>query len=178
MTNTSADSTWIQTSYRHGVAWLQFDGSRAFDGTFWTELHNALRGVETSGTCAVALTSDAPAFSVGNSAAWLSYSVGAAARRGDSKTALYAVGDILRRTASEINQLPIPLIAVVSGETVGAGLELACLCDLRVCVDSVQISLPEAHLGVLPDIAPLEVLDEVLGARLSRRLLLTGQQEF
>lgn len=176
-TTTAPTATHIHTTYQDDVAWLRFDGSRAFDGAFWTQLHDAVGSVDGTRARALVLTSESSSFSVGNRAPWLSRTVGAAARRGDPDTALYTAGEQMRRAAQALHALTIPSIALVTGQVIGAGVELTCLCDLRICRDPVTLALPEAHLGVLPDLAPLDILDDVLGARPTRRLLLTGQPE-
>lgn len=176
-TTTTPADTHVHTTYQDHVAWLQFDGSRPFDGAFWTQLHEAVRGVDDARARALVLSSQSPVFSVGNSAPWLSRAVGAAARRGDPGTALYTAGGQMRRVAHALHALSIPSIALVTGPVIGAGVELACVCDLRICIDPVVLTLPEAHLGVLPDLAPLDILDEILGVRPTRRMLLTGQPE-
>lgn len=177
MTTTTQTETHVRTTYRDHVAWLRFDGSRPFDGAFWTQLHEAVRSVEGTSARALVLSSESSAFSVGNSAPWLSRTVGAAARREDPDTALYTAGEQMRRVAHALHALTIPSVALVAGPVIGAGVELACVCDLRICIDPVVLTLPEAHLGVLPDLAPLDILDDVLGVRPTRRMLLTGRPE-
>ncbi|WP_371833690.1 enoyl-CoA hydratase/isomerase family protein [Rhodococcoides fascians] len=174
MTASDTATSLVSTTYQDDIAWLEFDGSRAFDGTFWSDITEALRSIDTNRVTCVVLFGG-PSFAVGNSAAWLSRTVGSAVRRGQDASALIVAGDAPREAARALDSLPVVTIAIVSGEATGAGLELACRCDLRIGIGSVAVRLPEGHLGVLPDLAPLKLLDTVLGARLVRDLLLTGQ---
>ncbi|MET8760726.1 3-hydroxyacyl-CoA dehydrogenase NAD-binding domain-containing protein [Lentzea sp. NPDC004782] len=43
-----------------------------------------------------------------------------------------------------------PVVAAISGSTLGGGFELALACDLRVAVEGARIGLPEAGLGMIP----------------------------
>ncbi|GAA5054966.1 enoyl-CoA hydratase/isomerase family protein [Nocardia callitridis] len=171
---TTPTSAHVTTVVRDRVAWLEFDGSRAFDGAFWTDLGAALSTATALDVRCLALTGGST-FSIGNNLAWLSRSVGTAMRRGDRRTALHASGEPMRQVARLLGDSPVVTIAAVAGDVVGAGAELACLTDLRICLGPVTVTLPEPQLGVVPDLAPPELLDDVLGSRTARRLLLAGQ---
>ncbi|MEV0355002.1 enoyl-CoA hydratase/isomerase family protein [Nocardia sp. NPDC050697] len=162
----------IRTEIRGRVAWIRFDGTRPFDGAFWTELAAALdrdRDVDC-----VALHGG-PRFSAGNNLAWLSGAVGRATRRGGPESALRAAGAPMRAVGRLLNDSPVVTVAVLAGEIVGAGTELAALTDLRVAAGPVTLALPEPRLGVVPDLAPPALLAAVLGPGLARRLLVAGE---
>jgi len=70
---------------------------------------------------------------------------------------------------------PAPVIAAVNGAALGAGMQLAVACDLRVVAPTAKIGIPAAKLGVLlsaPNIARLAVL---MGQGAARDILLTGR---
>src|SRR5712691_624482 len=46
--------------------------------------------------------------------------------------------------------IPQPKIAVLRGYALGAGLEMACLCDIRLAAADTVVGLPETRLGMLP----------------------------
>jgi enoyl-CoA hydratase/carnithine racemase len=68
-----------------------------------------------------------------------------------------------------------PTIAMVHGEAVAGGCELALHCDLRVVADTARFSMPLARLGrVIPfDLAGKLV--EIIGPAYTRQMLLTAQ---
>ena len=49
--------------------------------------------------------------------------------------------------AAACRALPKPLLAAVNGFALGGGLELACMCDLRLAAASARFALPDAELG-------------------------------
>lgn len=177
MTTSQAQHTesLVQTSVNKNIGWLQFDGSRPLDGRFWQDLAEAITSTAEHDMACLVLTGGEDVFSVGNNLAWLSKAVGSATRRGEGCKAIYSAGTPMRRVARLLDDLPIVTVAVVSGDAIGAGLELACLTDLRICIGPAILKLPEPQLGVLPDLASHERLNEVLGFRLTRQLLIASE---
>lgn len=70
--------------------------------------------------------------------------------------------------------LPIPVIAAIDGWCIGAGLELAAACDLRLCSASARFSLPEVRLGITADLGGLQRLPHLIGRGRAAHLALTG----
>ena len=56
----------------------------------------------------------------------------------------------LGENMATVEQVPQPVIAAVDGFCFGAGLELALMCDMRVCSDRAEFALPEATRGQMP----------------------------
>jgi enoyl-CoA hydratase/carnithine racemase len=54
-------------------------------------------------------------------------------------------------------------IAAVQGHAIGAGLQLALACDLRVLADDARLSMREAALGLVPDLTGTKPLVECVG---------------
>ena len=72
-----------------------------------------------------------------------------------------------------VREFPLPTIAAVNGHAIGAGLDLACSCDLRIVRHGSKIGLPAVRLGAAyhPD-----GLERILGVAPDLRLaLLTGE---
>ena len=67
-------------------------------------------------------------------------------------------------------------IAAIGGFAIGAGLELACACDLRVAREDAWFAIPAAKLGVVYHAAGLQRLHAVLGDAVLGRLLLLGER--
>jgi enoyl-CoA hydratase/carnithine racemase len=70
--------------------------------------------------------------------------------------------------------LEIPLVAALHGHAVGAGMVLACACDLRVADPETRMAFPFARLGLHPGMGATYFLPRLVGAGVARELLLTG----
>jgi enoyl-CoA hydratase/carnithine racemase len=66
-------------------------------------------------------------------------------------------------------------IAAVQGHAIGAGAQLALACDLRVMTEDAQLRLPEATLGLVPDLTGTSTLVELVGYSRALEICLTGR---
>jgi enoyl-CoA hydratase/carnithine racemase len=66
-------------------------------------------------------------------------------------------------------------IAAVQGHAIGAGAQLALACDLRILTDDAQLRLPEATLGLVPDLTGTSNLVELVGYARAMEICLTGR---
>jgi enoyl-CoA hydratase/carnithine racemase len=66
-------------------------------------------------------------------------------------------------------------VAAVQGHAIGAGAQLALACDLRVLTEDAALRLPEATLGLVPDLTGTSTLVELVGYSRALELCLTGR---
>ena len=59
--------------------------------------------------------------------------------------------------------LEVPVIAAVNGPAIGAGLDLACMCDLRVAGESAKFAESFVKLGIIPGDGGAWLLQRVVG---------------
>ncbi|MBM3939563.1 MAG: enoyl-CoA hydratase/isomerase family protein [SAR202 cluster bacterium] len=71
--------------------------------------------------------------------------------------------------------MPKPTVAAVHGHCIGSGVEMACLCDLRVVADDAQFRMPEAHLGMIPAAGGTQTLPRMVGRGRALEWLLSGR---
>lgn len=74
-----------------------------------------------------------------------------------------------------IENLPIPVIAAVKGETTGAGLGLVLAADIRISAADAVFSFPEAQFGVPPIFGSSQRLSKTVGMGRAKELLFTGR---
>ncbi len=77
----------------------------------------------------------------------------------------------------EIENCQKPIIAAINGVTIGAGLELAMLCDFRVSSELAFFSLPEAkpELAIIPGLGGTVRLTRLVGPARAKEMLLLGK---
>lgn len=65
---------------------------------------------------------------------------------------------------NQLEDLPVPTIAVISGFTLGGGCECVLACDFRIGDTSTSIGLPETQLGIMPGFGGCVRLPRLIGA--------------
>jgi len=84
-----------------------------------------------------------------------------------------ALADSTDRFHLRLMNFPKPLVAAINGPAMGGGLDLAVLCDLRVCAEDAVFAHPEIKFGAPTLYGPLA---EVIGGGLARDLCLSGRR--
>ena len=74
-----------------------------------------------------------------------------------------------------IREMPKPVIALVNGLAVGAGLELAMTCDIVIASDNAQFGVPEIKVGLIPGGSGTQILPRLIGEKRAKELIFTGQ---
>ena len=81
---------------------------------------------------------------------------------------------LVHRTCNCLRELPVPVIARVNGYALGAGLEVAAACDLRVASSNAVFGMPEVKVGI-PSVVEAALLPGLIGWGRTRELLLWGE---
>ena len=69
-----------------------------------------------------------------------------------------------------------PFVAALHGYVIGSGVEIACLCDIRVASEDATFSMPEVALGMVPAAGGTQTLPRVLGIGHALEMLLTSRR--
>ena len=82
----------------------------------------------------------------------------------------------MQQCFSAVEQCSVPVVAAMHGPCIGAGIDLACCTDVRLCSPSTIFSIREVRLGLAADVGTLQRLPKIVGhdSRV-RELCLTGQ---
>jgi enoyl-CoA hydratase len=80
----------------------------------------------------------------------------------------------IHRVCAAIRALPVPVVAQLHGAVIGAGLEIAAACDLRVAAPGTKFAMPEVRLGI-PSVVEAALLPRLMGAGRAAWLVLTGE---
>jgi enoyl-CoA hydratase/carnithine racemase len=142
----------------------------ALTKTMWRDLGHAIDALSADDQlrCIIVRGAGEKAFSPGNDIAEFR------TERANKKQAM-EYGHLMHTTARALAHCRHPLVAEIHGVCVGGGLEIAALCDLRICGESSRFGAPIKNLGLVmayPEIVPLVRL---VGSDVALEILLEGR---
>ncbi len=73
-------------------------------------------------------------------------------------------------------EMPCPTIASLHGIAMGSGLEMALLCDIRICTPDTRLALPETRLGMLPAACGTQSLPRAIGTARALALVMSAAE--
>jgi 2-(1,2-epoxy-1,2-dihydrophenyl)acetyl-CoA isomerase len=91
----------------------------------------------------------------------------------DSTRANYRRG--VQRATRALLDSELPLIAAINGHAIGLGLDLACLCDIRIAAQSATMAASFIKVGIVPGDGGAWSLQQVVGYSKAAELFLTGE---
>ena len=84
-------------------------------------------------------------------------------------------GDYITRNWEQIRSVRKPVIAAVSGFSLGGGCELAMMCDFIIAADNAKFGQPEIKLGIIPGAGGTQRLPRAVGKAKAMDMALTGR---
>jgi enoyl-CoA hydratase len=97
-----------------------------------------------------------------------------ATERADARQAA-TYGALMHETMAAIDACVHPTVAMIHGLCVGGGLELAIMCDLRICGESSRFGVPINRIGVTMAYPEIGALIELVGRSSALEILLEGR---
>lgn len=80
----------------------------------------------------------------------------------------------IHEVCAAIRKLPLPVLARLHGAVIGAGLEIAAACDLRIAAEGTRFAMPEVRLAI-PSVVEAALLPRLMGSGRAAWLVLTGE---
>jgi enoyl-CoA hydratase len=84
-------------------------------------------------------------------------------------------GEIHHEALAAIYECRHPIVALIQGICVGGGLEIASLCDLRICGTSSRFGVPINRLGLVVGVREMRGLYDLVGKAVTMEILLEGR---
>jgi enoyl-CoA hydratase/carnithine racemase len=72
-------------------------------------------------------------------------------------------------------EVPVPVIAAVTGNALGGGLQIALGADIRIVAPDARMSVLEIRWGLIPDMTGTQLLPELVGRDVAKELTFTGR---
>ncbi len=146
------------------------DKLNALTITMWKELGDAITRLSAANDlrCIILRGAGERAFSPGND-------IGEFATVRANKAQAIAYGAVMHATAEALAACRHPLVAQIHGICVGGGLEIAALCDLRICGEGSRFGAPIKNLGLVMAYAEMAPLVRLVGPAVALEILLEGR---
>jgi enoyl-CoA hydratase/carnithine racemase len=81
----------------------------------------------------------------------------------------------IQRLPLTFQALEVPVVAAINGPVIGAGLDLATMCDVRVAAESAKFAESFVRLGIIPGDGGAWLLPRIIGFSRATELALTGE---
>lgn len=81
----------------------------------------------------------------------------------------------LQESFNVVERCPKPVIAVVHGACIGAGVDLTSACDIRLASADARFAVRETKMAIVADLGTLQRLSHIVGQGLTRELVFTGR---
>ena len=133
----------------------------------------ALERIDSDPSVRVAiLTGAGSAFSSGGDLRAMDAAAPARAARPAETPSYYRHG--IQRIPLAFERINVPVIAAVNGAAIGAGLDLACMCDIRIAAESARFAESFVKLGIISGDGGAWLLPRLVGFSMAAEMALTG----
>lgn len=120
----------------------------------------------------VVLTGNGPAFCAGGNVKDMKERGGIFA--GSPYELRHSYRDTIQRIPLALYELELPVIAAVNGPAIGAGLDLACMCDIRIAAENALFAESFVKVGIVPGDGGAWLLPRVIGLPRASLMAFTG----
>jgi enoyl-CoA hydratase/carnithine racemase len=120
----------------------------------------------------VVLTGAGSAFCAGGNVKDMQNKVGIAAGSAEDIRNGYKFG--IQRIPKALYDIEVPTIAAVNGPAIGAGCDLACMCDIRIASEKARFAESFVKIGIIPGDGGAWLLPRIVGMSRAAELTFTG----
>jgi len=167
--------TGLSVEQREAVRWLRLDRPERRNALTVDLVRRLGDAVLEAGADAsvrvIVLTGAPPVFCAGGDLADL----GAVAEQGALAVSEVVYGQF-HRLVQALARVPVPVIAAVNGAALGAGLDLAMACDLRVAVPTAVFASSWIDVGLVPGMGGAHLLSRAVGSTRASEMVLLGRR--
>jgi 1,4-dihydroxy-2-naphthoyl-CoA synthase len=81
----------------------------------------------------------------------------------------------IQRIPRALTQLDVPVICAVNGPAIGAGLDLTCMCDIRIASETATFAESFVRVGIVPGDGGAWLLPRAVGRAKAAEMAFTGE---
>ena len=82
----------------------------------------------------------------------------------------------LQECFTRLERVRVPVIAAIQRVCIGAGMELALCCDIRIAAEGTVFAIPEVQLGIIPDMGGTQRLPRTIGIAMAKELIYSARR--
>ena len=82
----------------------------------------------------------------------------------------------LQECFTRLERVRVPVIAAIQRVCMGAGMELALCCNIRIAAEGTVFSIPEVQLGIVPDMGGTQRLPRTIGIGMAKELIYSARR--
>lgn len=94
---------------------------------------------------------------------------------GDTKTVQENYRNGIQRIPLAIDSIEVPVIGAINGPAIGAGFDLACMCDIRIASENAVMGETFINLGIIPGDGGAWFLQRIVGFQRAAELTFSGR---
>jgi len=169
------ESETIRYALDDGLATITLARSakrNAVNQAMFTELGDATETAAADPVVrAVLVTGEGPSFCAGIDLSLIGELAGLAAQASGDEGGFHTFVRGAQRAFRSLARMPKPAVAAVRGHALGAGLQLALACDLRVAASDAKFGMLEPRYGLIPDLGGVHRLARLVGPSRAKELV-------
>jgi 2-(1,2-epoxy-1,2-dihydrophenyl)acetyl-CoA isomerase len=159
------------------IAWIRLDRPEARNAYSYEMIDALIAALDTAESddtvrCVI-LTGRGPAFSAGGDLKDMASHTGMFEGDAVHLRSRYLAG--IHRIPRRLARFDKPIVAAINGPAIGAGLDLACMCDVRVAGRSARFGSTFVRVGLIPGDGGAYFLNRTVGLPHALDLIMTGR---
>ena len=144
---------------------------------FWRELHEVLSGIHQAGTArALVISSTGKHFSAGMDLQTFGSAIQMDDSSAEGRSAVFDLLTDMQRTFTLLEDLRMPVIAVIQGGCIGGAVDMVTACCMRYASADAFFCIQEINIGMVADVGTLQRLPKLLPMALVKELAYTGRR--
>ena len=164
----------LQVRKEGAVGWITFNNPErrnAVSVDMWQAIPGALAGFEADPEVRVVVLTGA-----GDKAFVSGADISQFEKERSGPEAVQRYEELAEGAQAKLQGFEKPLVAMIRGYALGAGLNIAATCDIRIAADDARLGIPAARMGLGYRASSMKNLVDLVGVPYAKEIMLTARQ--